>query len=588
VYLARLAADPESPENLQAFKALQGSLTVKLRRATRLIDVTIEHSDPETAQLLANLLVQEYIQEGFGYQSGDYQNTSQFLTQEADRMKDKLQMAETQLQDYAKLVDLRQRILDERKELDLLNERYLEKHPKVIEAHALLADLQKQFIEEMERRKAADPQQAGGAAAATPDESNLTDDEKVEREMVEEQSHYNVLTQEEATERTMYESVLDRLKEAGISEGYQDANVRLVESARLPLIPAKPRIFLVQAIGLFLGVFTGVGFTFLLSSMDSSFRTIDEAEGRLNLPALGAIPELTPDVVGGNGQYQGGYRAKKWVDTLAVKERREAMLEEAKRKLPWKKEKEDQGIGLVIKDNRDSMVAEAIRSLRAAIKLQGRQEERKTLLLTSAVPAEGKSFITSNLATALAQEGSRVLLIDADLRKPTIHHIFGLPRMTAGVTDWLMGDKNFSELIVSVPGVSGLFLMPAGTPVPHPAELLSHGTLQKNLRKIVDQFDYVLVDSAPIHAVGDTLLICEFFQTTIMVIHAGKTPAQASIRAVRMLANAGAKVTGFILNRLPQQSGFGYNPYYYYYQSTDKYGEAYGTSAGQGQGVSPK
>jgi capsular exopolysaccharide synthesis family protein len=202
-------------------------------------------------------------------------------------------------------------------------------------------------------------------------------------------------------------------------------------------------------------------------------------------------------------------------------------------------------------------------------------------LLTSAIPAEGKSFIASNLATALAQEGSRVLLIDADLRKPAIHQIFGLPRITPGVTNWLTGEKSFSEVIIPASGVPGLSVMVAGVPVPHPAELLSNGKLQKNLREIVGQFDYVLVDSAPIHAVGDTLLICEFFQSTLMVVHAGKTPAQACVRAIRMLANSGAKVTGFILNRLPPRTGFGYNPYYYYYQSTDKYGEPYGTTAGQ-------
>jgi succinoglycan biosynthesis transport protein ExoP len=430
VYLARLAADPEGPENLGAFKGLLGSITAKLRRATRLIDITVEHSDPETAQMLANLLVEEYIQEGYSYQSGDYQNTSQYLLQESQQMKDKLEVTETELQDYAKLVDLRQRILDERKELDLLNERYLEKHPKIIEAHALLAELQKEFIDEMERRKAADPdpQNAVISAAALPGGSNLTDDEKVEREMVEEQSHYNILTQEEATERTMYESVLDRLKEAGISQGYQDADVRLREPAMLPRIPAKPRIFVTLAIGLFLGLVTGVGATFMLSSMDSSFGTIDEAEGRLRLPALGAIPELASNAAGNNYQYHGrGYRTRKWVNNLIVKEERKAMLTEAKRKLPWKQNKEDRTGNLVIKDNRDSMVAEAVRSLRAAIKLQGRHEERKTFLLTSAIPSEGKSFIVSNLATALAQEGSRVLLIDADLRKPAIHQILGCP-----------------------------------------------------------------------------------------------------------------------------------------------------------------
>jgi protein-tyrosine kinase len=154
-----------------------------------------------------------------------------------------------------------------------------------------------------------------------------------------------------------------------------------------------------------------------------------------------------------------------------------------------------------------------------------------------------------------------------------------MPRVTVGLTNWLLGEKSASEVMVPATDIPGLFLIVAGAPVPHPAELLSNGNLHKYLHGIADQFDYILVDSAPIHAVGDTLLICEFFQSTIMVVHAGKTPAQACVRAIRMLTNAGAKMSGFILNRLPQRTGFGYNPYYYYYQSTDKYGEPYGTTA---------
>jgi capsular exopolysaccharide synthesis family protein len=554
-YLAKLASDPQSPANERAFKGLLNSITVKLRRATRLIDINVDHRDPATAQMLANLLVSEYLSEGFLNQSGDYQNTSQFLTQEAEAVQEKLEKTETQLQDYAGLVDLRERILDERKQLDLLNERYLDKHPKVIEAHALLDSLQEKFLDEMDRRQAAEQAEGIIPSSESPDESGLTDDQKVEREMVAEESHYNVLTQEETTERAVYESVLDHLKEATISEGYQDANIRLVQPALLPLVPAKPRILLTLAIGLFLGCSIGSSSALMLSLSDSTIRTVDEAETKLKLPVIGAIPELRKDIV--------------------------QKLEAKRRSIKGRITAKNQQLiyPMVMEDCRDSLVAESIRTLRASINLLGSQMGRKTFLITSAVPAEGKSFVTSNLGLALAQEGKRVLLIDADLRKPQMANIFGCSHEIPGLAEWLTGSKTLFEVIMTCASSSGVntHLLLAGSIISNPAELLSQGGFQKLIDGLYDTYDYILVDSAPILAVGDTLLFSRFFQTTIMLVRAGQTPASATARAVQLLKNSGAKLTGLVVNRLPVRTGFGSNPYYYYYQNTDKYGEAYGT-----------
>jgi capsular exopolysaccharide synthesis family protein len=541
-FLATLAADPESAQNEGRLKGLEASIKVKLRRATRLVDVTVEHRDPATAQLVANLLVRSYIEEGYQNASGDYQNTSQFLTGEAQRMQDKLQGTETELQDYAQLVDLRQRILDERRQLDLLNQRYLEKHPKVIEAHALLADLQRQFLDEMSRRKIP------GAVDST---TGMTDDQKVEREMVAEESRYNVLMQEETTEKTMYESVLDRLKEAGISQGFQDANVRVSEAAALPYRPAKPQALLILAIAVVLGGAIGTTLAWLRHSMNSSFRTVDEAEGKLHLPAFGAVPEIAT---------------------------RRGSVKKVPEKF-WKKAPQFEAppIGLIMENDRSSIAAEAIRTLRASLKLLGRHEQRKTFLFTSAVPSEGKSFITSNLAVALAQEGNRVLLIDGDLRKPMVHQIFHYERKQPGLAERLVESKTLAETVIAT-SIPNLSLMLAGGHSPNPAEILSDGGFQRVLREVTDLYDYIIVDSAPVHAVSDTLLIAEYLQTTTLVIRAGKTPGEACLRAVRLLRGAKAKVDGFVLNRLPRRTGFGYNPYYYYYQSSEKYGEAYGVA----------
>jgi len=388
-------------------------------------------------------------------------------------------------------------------------------------------------MQELSRREAAE-QNAAGAPAPAPSVAPATspiDPQQFERALVEEDSHYNVLLEEKETQRTLYDSVLDRLKEANISKGYEDAQVHVREAAIFPLYPSQPIIPLILAIAIFLGLVSGVGLAFTLNAMDSSFRTVDEAEHRLELHSLGAIP------------YVKGH--------------------------------DKEGTILVEDSNADQIVAESIRTLRASLKLMGRQEERKTFLFTSALPAEGKSFVTANCAVFLANEGSRVLIIDADLRKPTLHKIFNYSRSVEGLAEWLTRNEPLPNLVKPSP-VPNLDVLVAGAPAPNPAELLSNCNFGILLSEAVQLYDYVLVDSAPIHAVGDTLLMCEYFQSTCLVIHAGNTPGSACVRALHLLEKAGAKMAGFILNRLPARAGYGSNSYYYYYQYSGKYGEAYG------------
>jgi capsular exopolysaccharide synthesis family protein len=543
-YLAALASDPEAPENAGKLASLAKSFTIKLRRATRLIDIAVEHPDPATAQLLANLLVDEYTKENFQSRSGDYEKTSDFLGKQVQQMKEKLQITETQLQDYARLVDLRTRILAEQKELDLLNERYLALHPKVIQANALLSDLQKQFMDELNRRKAAEAQAAGQPAPVAETVANsdgTIDGQKFDRAMVEEESHYDVLSQEVTTEQTLYDSILDQLKQSSIEQNFKNVNIRLVEAAALPIYPSKPKTFLILLAALFLGCATGFGTALALRSFSSAFRTVDEAEHRLDLPAFGAVPEVP-------------------LKTAAARVGASKVPE-----------------ALLLNSDPSSIGAEAFRTMRASLKLLGRREERRTFLFTSAVPDEGKSFVASNFAVSLAHEGNRVLLIDGDLRKASVPAVFGLPAYEHGLGDYLTENATLAELVVPSP-IENLMILPAGSTIPRPAEILSNGNFTVLLEEAARTFDYIVADSAPILAVSDTLLIAEFFQTTTIVVRANRTPVAACLRVLRLLRDARANVEGFILNRVPPRSGYGRHNYYYHYQSPGKYGDVYGSA----------
>ena len=266
--------------------------------------------------------------------------------------------------------------------------------------------------------------------------------------------------------------------------------------------------------GLLLGVLLALG----LNALDSSLKTVDDAEEYLHLPVLSTVP-----------------KAPKGESVL------------------------------VVSNDAKAPSAEAFRTLRTSVAMLGRAENRRTFLFTSAVPQEGKTFCSLNFSLALAQQGLKTLVIDGDLRRPAIEKslVPDGPRRP-GVTDYLTGQKKFDEL-VQQHGHENFFYLPAGTPAPNPAELLAQGNFDALIAEALQRFDRVVVDSAPIHAVSDTLLMVRHIQTTCLVVRSGKTPRKAVGRAVELLYKAEAPLAGVILN-LQARRRFtgGYDPYYSY------------------------
>jgi polysaccharide biosynthesis transport protein len=341
--------------------------------------------------------------------------------------------------------------------------------------------------------------------------------------------------------------------------------VSVIEHSPLPNFPVSPRPTRTILLGLLGGLAVGLAFVFGADALDRSIKTVDQAETTVGLPVFAAVPDTTDEG-----------------PVKRLKRRSKAFGSSNYR---------------VVVETPGSPAAEAFRNLRAALSLLGPEAERKVSLFTSAVPNEGKSFTSANYSLALAQQGYRVLLIDGDLRRPNMHKIFRFPDArnnsdedsAPGVTDCLVREADIASAARQIPAggiqlvdesieVTGtilaatggeLFVLTGGRRAPNPAEILAGPFFGQLIAAAARLFDRVVIDSAPILAVSDTLLMTPHVQTLCMVVRAGKTPRQAVRRAISLLGKSGARPAGLVLNRLRRSGGVGY----YYYYASHGYGE---------------
>ena len=360
---------------------------------------------------------------------------------------------------------------------------------------------------------------------------------------------YNVLQRDVESDRALFESITLRLKETNVTGGIENAPFRVIEEPLVASYPSKPRKKLILALSLVFGVTLGAGTVIGRDAIDSSLRTVDEAEEYLELTVLASIPD-----------------------------RRNAELIESAGKLiserTKKRERNDPRPVASIKDF-DSEQAEAFRTLRTSISLLGKQSEYRSFLFTSAIPSEGKTFTSLNFALSLAQQGLRTLIIDADMREPKLQrNLLGDEQEISGLSELLSGQVPFNEILRPTKQ-ENLVLLPAGRHPPDAAELLDNKEFSGILERLLQDFDRVIIDSPPVNSVSDVLLIAAFAHATCLVTRAGKTPKRAVRRALLQLEKAHANVVGVIFNRLPVG---GASAGYYYYH----YGNRYSKNGAQG------
>jgi capsular exopolysaccharide synthesis family protein len=290
-------------------------------------------------------------------------------------------------------------------------------------------------------------------------------------------------------------------------------------------------------VGFLFGIACGIGLAFVLESMDTSIRNMEEVGAISTLPALGTIPL----------QFSSNVPLHKRLKTVPV--------DTEKSESPT----------LVTYARPRSEAAEAYRALRTSILLSSFGAPPKVILITSAVPQEGKTTISANSALVLAQRGSRVLLIDADLRRPGIDKLFGF-RSRGGLSSLISGVDKMDDVLVPYPQVPNLWILPSGPIPPQPVELLSSIVMKDCIARWRNEFDHIIIDTPPCLSVTDAVVLSPEADRIILVARAGKTTKAALRRACGVLLHVNARVMGIVLNALDLRAD---NSYYYTYGSLD-------------------
>lgn len=332
---------------------------------------------------------------------------------------------------------------------------------------------------------------------------------------------YNIFQREADTNRSLYDALLQQYKEVGIAGGVGTNNVSVVD-AGLPGNQVRPRSLLNLLLGVAIGLLAGVGLAFLIEQLDQTVIGPDDIAHKTGLPTLGAIPII---------------------------DAREDALE-------------------LLGDTR-SKLSEAYLSLVTTLRFTTPHGAPRSIFLTSTRPAEGKSTSAYALARSFAQLGKTVLLIDADMRAPSIHQLVGLPNKQ-GLSNVLTGSENYAGFAQATP-VPGLSVLTAGPLPPNPAELLASGTMAAAIGELLRNYDHVVIDGPPVMGLADAPLIASVAEATVFVIGSKQTNAKTIRSSVRRLADVDAHLVGAILTKFnAKQSGYGYDYAYGYEYGSKK------------------
>ncbi|MGH2991216.1 MAG: polysaccharide biosynthesis tyrosine autokinase, partial [Solirubrobacterales bacterium] len=337
------------------------------------------------------------------------------------------------------------------------------------------------------------------------------------------------LEREAEASRALLETFLARSKETGSQEDLQQADATVLSRAGVPQSPSYPRrkLLLIAAAGGagFLGLMLALG----VEMLDHGFRSMEQIERQMGAPPLGLVP-----VIGG-----------------LAKLRRDPDAH--------------------ILEKPGSAHAEAIRNLYTGLLLSGGEQPPKTVLVASALPKEGKTSIALSLAHMLASTGHSVVLVDCDLRRPAAHKSFGV-HFQPGLVEVLLGKTSLEEVLATDPR-SGARLVPAGEPVPHPADLLGSPQMKRFLAGLAEGRDLVILDSPPVLAVSDARVLARMVDQTLFLVRWGNTRRERAITGWRQLAEAGGKVTGVALTLVDvrRHAQYGYSDSGAYYGQLKKY-----------------
>jgi succinoglycan biosynthesis transport protein ExoP len=402
-----------------------------------------------------------------------------------------------------------------------LNQRYGPKHPLMIETQNALSDLQRQLKLETEKAIATIKNEYEAAVAQERTlQSALTRAKQEALSLNEKMMEYNLLKRDVDANRSIYETLLMRTKEENLTGNIRNVNVWVTEKAEVPEDPIKPNKLINFALGGFLGLIGGIGMAFFMEHLDNTIKDPDETEKKFGYPVIGVVELLD----------------KKNADNYAQAEP-------------------------------SSSFSESIISLRTAVLLSSADKPPKTVMITSTSPSEGKTTIAINLAQSIAQLGSTVMLIDADLRRPRVHKAFEMSN-SEGLSTYLAGVD--SSLTTHWDENNKISVLCSGTIPPNPSELLSADRFSLLLDKSKNSFDIIIIDTPPLLSAADALILSKLVEGSIVITKFGETTNERLQRGLKSLQDVNARIMGLVINGIDKKKSDYFSHYGYYQYSEDR------------------
>ncbi|MGC2322938.1 MAG: polysaccharide biosynthesis tyrosine autokinase, partial [Terriglobales bacterium] len=591
------------------------SLNVQLIPKTQIVEVHFRSKDPRLAAEVTNAVAATYIEHNFQTKYKATLQTSDWLTKQLDDLKKHAEESQEKLTDYQKKTGIlgtdenHNIILDKLGELDKalsaaetdrivkeakfriastqnpelianvvpesvlgalykqraevraeyaqLAAKYGTSYPRVLQLQSQLTELDGAITQEI--KKVGEAIQAEYQASLKAEQMLQSSFDKQKGEaykLNEAATQYAILRRDVESSRDLYDGLLKKLKEAGILAGLKSSNINIVDQASQPVEPVEPNIPLNMALGVMGGLLGGVALAFIVENVDNSIRTPQDIESYCSLPSLGVIPSSVTNGKNGNRKLTEG-------------ERQFA--------LP------------VAMEHRNSGSAEAFRALRTSLLLSSPGNPPQVILVTSAMMQEGKSFTALNLAVVLAQTGKKVLLVDSDMRRPSVHRYLGI-RMSKGLSSCLAGTQSPDEAVEAIDQIPGLHVVTAGHMPPYPSEMLASDAMPALVQRWREEFRYIVIDTPPVLAVTDAVVCARIADVVVLIARSEQTRRQSLVRARDILRKVRANIAGVVVNDISFDSveyreyygHYGSKYSYYYHDGANGNGNGNGHSNGNG------
>jgi capsular exopolysaccharide synthesis family protein len=562
-------------------------LTVEPVRNSRLVNISFESPDPKLSANVANALAKAYMQHNLDMKLSAVRDATEWLNQRVQEERGKVEEAERRLQEYkethgivtgfsteseqmtaqklsevgrqvveaeAKRVEaetrykqtrqmlrqgvpldsipviLNNELIQEVKQSEIelskrlaeLSGRYGPNHPRIKAIKSELRTLNQKKKAEINKVINSLENEYEVALAREKSLKNSLAQLKEEAQNLNEKAiEYGVLKRQAESARQMYDLLIKRFKETSMSEEIKTGNIRIMDQAEVPKNPVKPNAKRNMLLSLVLGLMLGVGGTFFLEYLDNTVKSPEDVKNYLAVPYLAPVPVISDDT--------------------GVPE-------------------------LVSHTYPKSTASEAFRGLRTNILFSSADHPPQVILTTSPGPGDGKTLTSINLAITMAQFGSKVLLMDGDLRRPRIHKVFGLSREN-GVSNVLAGSVDQNAAVIQATDIPNLSVITSGPVPPNPSELLGSKRMTRFLDMLRERYDRVIIDCTPVTAVTDASVLASFVDGVVLILRANESTKDLAKSALEGLQRVKAKVLGVVLNAvdLQKESSYYYHYYYYYY-----------------------